>query len=120
MDTVVPDFLLGCKCLSVAFLSESRLGWNSHVWASLPSFKISLPLFLAIKSAGEKSRVSLVFVPVMLNCFFYLNVSKVLSLSRKFRNYILAWIILQALCMLAGQGRRWGGGTLPIKSAYLL
>lgn len=69
MDTVVPDFLLGCKCLSVAFLFESQLGWNSHVWASLPSFQISLPLFLAIKSAGEKSRVSLALSLLCLIAF---------------------------------------------------
>lgn len=69
MDTLVPNFLLGCKGLSVAFLSEGQLGWNLHVWASLPSFKISLPLFLAIKSAGEKLRVSLALSLFYLTAF---------------------------------------------------
>lgn len=63
MDTLVPNFLLDSKCLSVVFIHESQLGWISHVLVPLLSFNLSLPLSL------EKSGVSLALSPPVSTAF---------------------------------------------------
>lgn len=92
LHTLVSNFLLHCKYLSVAFIHRSQCGWILHwIWTPLPSFKISLPLFLAVETAGKKIRSQPSFSPS--HTFFYLNVFEVLSLELKFSNYILTLII---------------------------
>lgn len=67
MHTLLSNFLLHCKYLSVAFIHRSQCGWILHwIWTPLPSFKISLPLFLAVETAGKKkSEVSLALAPLI-------------------------------------------------------